>query len=302
MSKTNKRKKESVKNEKEHIVQAVMSKYFEKKKEEKIGAIDNDDSDHKETTHVVKKRRKVTNDDRNDRKWEPPHWKEHWENILAMRIRNKHLEPRGCDTIGDTIADDKIRRLHVLVSLMLSSQTKDTMTIAAMDRLLEHGFTVQYALDIDIDELGKIIYPVGFWRRKAQYIKDTCQILRDKYNDDIPNTIESLCALPGVGPKMAYLTMDFAWKSNQGIGVDVHVHRISHRLGWLPYDTKTPEQTRLALESWIPRDLWNQINHNIVRFGQTQCFPVKPRCSTCLNRNICPASTSKDTVKNLKQK
>jgi endonuclease-3 len=63
---------------------------------------------------------------------------------------------------------------------------------------------------------------------------------------------------------MAYLAMDFAWKSNQGIGVDVHVHRISHRLGWLPYDTKTPEQTRLALESWLPRDLWNQINHNIL--------------------------------------
>lgn len=108
--------------------------------------------------------------------------------------------------------------------------------------------------------------------------------------------------------------MDFAWKMNRGIGVDVHVHRISHRLGWLPHDTKTPEQTRLALESWIPkwivhidilraslslvrfssRDLWNQINHNIVRFGQTQCLPVGPRCSTCLNRSICPASSAKN--------
>ncbi len=81
-----------------------------------------------------------------------------------MRITNKHLEPRGCDTVGETIKDEKVRRLHILISLMLSSQTKDTMTIAAMDRLLERKFTVQDALDIDIDELGKLIYPVGFWR------------------------------------------------------------------------------------------------------------------------------------------
>ncbi|CAF4877537.1 unnamed protein product, partial [Rotaria sp. Silwood1] len=203
-----KRKKDSVTNEKESVVQTVMSKYFEKKSEEQketINSMENDIKNINEATNVVKKRRKVVNDDGNDRKWEPPHWKEHWANILAMRITNKHLEPRGCDTIGETIADEKIRRLHILVSLMLSSQTKDTMTIAAMDRLLERGFTVQYALDIDVDELAKIIYPVGFWRRKAQYIKDTCQILRDTYNDDIPNTIETLCALPGVGPKMAYL-------------------------------------------------------------------------------------------------
>jgi len=141
------------------------SRYFEKKVNEEI------ESD--------KKRQKTE-------KWEPLHWrvrnllfffqqqkekssflfdlKEQWENLLAMRIRNKHLEPLGCDTIGESITDDKIRRLHILVSLMLSSQTKDTMTIAAMDRLLEKNFTVQYALDIDVDEFAKIIYPVGFWR------------------------------------------------------------------------------------------------------------------------------------------
>ena len=81
-----------------------------------------------------------------------------------MRVTNKHLEPRGCDTIGDTITDEKIRRLHILVSLMLSSPTTGTMTVAAMDRLSEQDFTVQYALDVDQDELAKIIYPVGFWR------------------------------------------------------------------------------------------------------------------------------------------
>jgi endonuclease III len=84
-----------------------------------------------------------------------------------MRITNKHLEPRGCDTIGATIEDEKVRRLHILVSLMLSSQTKDIMTVAAMDRLLQRNFTVQYALDVDTDEFARIIYPVGFWRVRS---------------------------------------------------------------------------------------------------------------------------------------
>ncbi|CAF1368524.1 unnamed protein product [Didymodactylos carnosus] len=247
------------------------SRYFKseissrKKPVRKLSAVTHDESEgemHTENEVKAKKPRKkltieVTDgpiDQENKiTKWEPPHWTEHWKNILQMRIINKHLEPKGCDTIGETITNDKIRRFHVLVSLMLSSQTKDTITIPAMDRLRDAGLTIQYILDISDDELGRIIYPVGFWRRKVQYLKETCKILHKKYDDDIPDTLEGLCSLPGVGPKMAYLTMDFAWKNNVGIGVDVHVHRIVNRLQWVEKPTKTPEQTRLALESWIPR-------------------------------------------------
>ena len=89
-------------------------------------------------------------------------------------------------------------------------------------------------------------------KRKAQYLKKTAQILKDKYGGDIPNSVKELCDLPGVGPKMAYLTMTAAWNKCVGIGVDTHVHRISNRLGWTRRTTKEPEQTRKELEDWLP--------------------------------------------------
>ena len=94
---------------------------------------------------------------------------------------------------------------------MLSRQTKDEVNFAAMLRLREHGLTVESLLNTDQDTLGKLIYPVGFWRNKAKYLKQVCEILRDKYDDDIPDNVEDLCKLPGVGPKMAHLTMNIAW-------------------------------------------------------------------------------------------
>ena len=138
-----------------------------------------------------------------------------------------------------------VQRFQCLISLMLSSQTKDEVNFAAMVRLREHGLTVDNILNTDQESLGKLIYPVGFWRNKAKYIKQVCQILRDKYNDDIPDNVQDLCKLPGVGPKMAHLTMNNGWGRQSGIGVDVHVHRIVARLGWTDPDLcKTPEQTR----------------------------------------------------------
>lgn len=98
-------------------------------------------------------------------------------------------------------------------------------------------------------------------------------------------------ALPGVGPKMAHICMSTAWQQVTGIGVDVHVHRISNRLGWLPKPTKEPEQTRLALEAWLPQNLWSEVNYLLVGFGQTICTPVKPKCGECLNCEICPSAT-----------
>jgi len=92
---------------------------------------------------------------------------------------------------------------------------------------------------------------VFYEQRKVEYIKKTTIILRDQYNGDVPDTVQDLCKLPGVGPKMAYLVMKCAWNKIQGIGVDTHVHRISNRLKWVK--TKEPEQTRVALESWLPR-------------------------------------------------
>lgn len=95
---------------------------------------------------------------------------------------------------------------------------------------------------------------------------------------------------------MAHICMSTAWREITGIGVDVHVHRISNRIGWLPKPTKEPEQTRVGLEAWLPQNLWAEVNHLLVGFGQTVCLPIKPKCHTCLNRELCPFGMK--TVKN----
>ena len=115
----------------------------------------------------------------------------------------------------------------------------------------------------------------------------------DKYEGDIPKTLEELCALPGVGPKMAHLAMQCAWGETVGIGVDVHVHRISNRLRWVNTSKKTPEHTRVELESWLPESYWRPINQLLVGFGQTICTPLRPRCDECTlsQLELCPSAS-----------
>ncbi|XP_069726113.1 endonuclease III-like protein 1 [Phaenicophaeus curvirostris] len=223
--------------------------------------------------------------------WEPRHWRQQLERIREMRRkRDAPVDEMGVDKCYDSSAPPQVMRYQVLLSLMLSSQTKDQVTSAAMLRLRQHGLTVDRILQMDDATLGQIIYPVGFWRNKVKYIKQTTAILKQKYGGDIPQTVEELVQLPGVGPKMAHLAMTIAWDSVSGIAVDTHVHRITNRLKWVKKETKYPEETRVALEEWLPRDLWREINWLLVGFGQQTCLPVNPRCSECLNQDICPAA------------
>ena len=177
---------------------------------------------------------------------------------------------------------------------MLSSQTKDTTNAIAMRRLqteLPHpGLTLENILEVDPVKLNELIYVVGFHNNKTRYIKATALILRDDYQRDIPDTIEGLMSLPGVGPKMAYLCMSAAWGRTEGIGVDVHVHRITNLWCW--HRTKGPEETRAKLEAWLPRERWHEINHLLVGFGQTICLPVKRRCGECTlsEKGLCPSA------------
>lgn len=221
-------------------------------------------------------------------KWEPPHWREVLENIREMRKKgDAPVDTMGCDQSSDIALAPEVRRYHVLISLMLSSQTKDEVNHAAMCRLKQHGLTVENICNTPEDILGQLIIPVGFWKTKAKHIKMASEILRKEYKGDIPNSIPLLCKLPGVGPKMAHLCMNHAWGIVTGIGVDIHVHRISHRLGWTKV-FKTPEDTRKQLESWLPESLWSDVNHLLVGFGQQICKSLRPSCETCLNRDLCP--------------
>ncbi|KAI9183505.1 alpha,alpha-trehalase nth1 [Blastocladiella emersonii ATCC 22665] len=219
----------------------------------------------------------------------PAGWEPVYASILAWRRTViAPVDTVGCGSLADPAADDVTRRFHTLVALMLSSQTKDEVTGAAMANLKAKGLTVDSVLAWSDAELNAAICKVGFHRRKTEYIKKTAAVLKEKYGGDIPPTVDELIALPGVGPKMAYLTMQHAWGQSDGIGVDVHVHRISNRLGWV--NTKTPEQTRLALQSWLPRDKWGEINSMLVGFGQANCFPLRPLCAACPVQMQCPSS------------
>ncbi|XP_070684651.1 endonuclease III-like protein 1 isoform X2 [Pempheris klunzingeri] len=231
-------------------------------------------------------------------RWDPPDWKKQLGYIREMRSsRDAPVDNMGAEKCYDTEAPAQVRRFQVLVSLMLSSQTKDQVTAAAMQKLRAHGCTVENILTTDDETLGKIIYPVGFWRTKVKYLKLTAAMLQNEFGGDIPDSVEGLVRLPGVGPKMAHLAMDIAWDQVSGIGVDTHVHRISNRLGWLKKPTKNPEETRKALEEWLPRELWSEINWLLVGFGQQVCLPINPLCSVCLNQHSCPSAHKSSPTK-----
>lgn len=200
------------------------------------------------------------------------------------------VDTLGCDAIASIEPNitENVKRYHVLVSLMLSAQTKDEVTAKAMAELQKLPLTIDTFLNTSTETLEKCIYPVSFYKRKVQYIKKTSQILKDEYEYDIPDNVKDLMKLPGVGPKMAYITMSCAWKSTVGIGVDTHVHRIANRLGWTRTTTKQPEQTRKELEDWLPQSLWADVNHMLVGFGQQTCRPIGPKCGNCSCRDLCP--------------
>ncbi|CAH1794331.1 unnamed protein product [Owenia fusiformis] len=226
---------------------------------------------------------------RENKVWQPQHWNQVLTNIREMRKeRDAPVDTMGCDRIADQNASPPVFRYQVLLSLMLSSQTKDQITSAAMEKLRVHGCNIENILKTSDQKLGELIHPAGFWKKKVQYIKRTSEMLRDIYDGDIPDSVQGLCTLPGVGPKMAHIVMMVAWNKVTGIGVDIHVHRISNRLGWVKKPTKQPEETRVALEDWLPRDLWRETNGLLVGFGQQTCLPVNPKCITCLNNRLCP--------------
>lgn len=189
-------------------------------------------------------------------------------------------------------------RLQLLMSLMLSSQTKDEINAKAMHNVMEYcieelgdseGITLESLLSIEEKALDKEINSVGFHSRKALYIKKSVVLLRDQFDGDVPTTIEGYMSLPGVGPKMGYLALQKSWAKIDGIGVDVHVDRLAKMWKWVdPKKCKTPEHTRKQLESWVPKSLWYEINPVLVGFGQVLCMPRGKRCELCLVNDECP--------------
>ncbi|EAU88217.1 DNA-(apurinic or apyrimidinic site) lyase [Coprinopsis cinerea okayama7 len=224
----------------------------------------------------------------------PDNWKEVYDSIKKMRESIvAPVDTMGCAQAQYKETDPKNQRFATLVSLMLSSQTKDEVTDAAVTKLrtaLGGAISVEGIINAPSSLISEAIAKVGFWRRKTDYLKQTAAKLQEEFEGDVPKTVDELCSLPGVGPKMAFLCLQVAWNLNLGIGVDVHVHRISNRLGWHRKPTKDPEETRLNLQSWLPSELHQEINPLLVGFGQVVCTPVNPKCDQC---TLSGSSTSK---------
>jgi endonuclease III len=172
----------------------------------------------------------------------------------------------------------------VLISCLLSLRTQDKTTHAASERLFQLARDPRKMADLPVATIEKNIYPVGFYKTKSKTIKKICRILLDRYAGAVPDDLDELVKLPGVGRKTANLVVTLGF-GKPGICVDTHVHRITNRWGYV--QTKTPEQTETALRQKLPRRYWLIINDLLVAYGQNVCKPVSPLCSACSLRRFC---------------
>lgn len=172
----------------------------------------------------------------------------------------------------------------VLICCILSLRTNDRTTYPCSLRMLELGKEPKDFLSVDVDTLAQAIYPVGFYKNKAQQILDISKGLVEKYDSNVPKSIDELVKFKGVGRKTANLVMTKGF-GIPAICVDVHVHRISNRLGWVK--TKTPDETEMELRKLIPEKYWLDINTILVTFGQNLCKPQRPMCDKCPVKQYC---------------
>ena len=172
----------------------------------------------------------------------------------------------------------------VLIACILSLRTNDKTTYPATLRMLELGRTPEDFAKCDVKELEKAIYPVGFYANKARQIVELSRTLVEKYNSKVPDSIEEMTKFNGVGRKTANLVMAKGFQK-PAICVDVHVHRIFNRLGYIK--TRTPEETEFALREKLPEKYWMDINTLLVTHGQNICKPVNPKCDICPVKDLC---------------
>jgi endonuclease III len=174
---------------------------------------------------------------------------------------------------------------RILIGCLLSLRTKDEVTYPATERLFARASTPQAMRRLRPATIERLIYPVGFYRTKARQILAISEALLGRFGGRVPDTIDELLTLPGVGRKTANLTVTLGY-GKAGICVDTHVHRISNRLGWVR--TRTPDETEDALRRVLPRRHWIPINEILVRHGQQVCKPISPICSACPVAADCP--------------
>ena len=192
----------------------------------------------------------------------------------VVRILRKEIQQWPLPAIGHYVETP----FTTLISCILSLRTQDKTTSAASDRLFAIADTPEKTLATRVDVIQKAIYPVSFYRVKAKTIHKICDQLITRFGGSVPSRLEDLLELPGVGRKTANIVVTLGFRK-AGIAVDIHVHRISNRLGYVR--TKTPDDTEMALRKKLPHRYWIIFNDLLVAYGQNLCKPISPFCSRC---------------------
>jgi endonuclease III len=192
------------------------------------------------------------------------------------------MELPAVEKISAAQAEDPFQ---ILIATLLSARTQDATTYTASTRLFKRARTPRTLAKLPVAEIERLIYPVGFYRTKARHVKACCEMLASDFGGRVPSTMQELVRLPGVGRKTANLVLILGFRSLRNICVDIHVHRISNRLGWVR--TNHPEETEQALYKAVAARWWPLLNLYLVTWGQNVCRPVYPRCGHCAISGDC---------------
>ena len=202
----------------------------------------------------------------------------------VLRILRKEMANWNAPVMTLKVAERR-DPFRTLIGCLLSLRTRDQATAIAAPRLFERANTPARMLELSQSEIEELIHGVGFYHGKARIIRGVCRDLLDRFAGKVPDRIDDLLTLNGVGRKTANLVVTQAF-GKPGICVDTHVHRISNRWGLIK--TRTPEKSEMALREVLPRQYWIEYNLILVAFGQTICQPVSPWCSRCPVNHLCP--------------
>jgi endonuclease-3 len=199
------------------------------------------------------------------------------------RVLNRE-KPRRLTALRGLQMEEQDDPFKILIGTILSARTRDENTTKVVNKLFARFKTPGDIASADIDKIKEIIHSIGFYNIKAERIKKVSQVIVTKFSGQVPDDIDSLLKLPGVGRKTANCVLVYAF-NKPAIPVDVHVHRISNRLGLV--NTKMAEQTELELSKIVDKRLWTRVNDTFVMYGQNICLPVKPICRVCDLKTIC---------------
>ena len=207
------------------------------------------------------------------------------ERILTGMINTMNsVQPPRMTALRELRESENGEPFAILIGTILSARTKDENTARVVKSLFSRYKTAKDLAGAKVKDVEKIIHSIGFYHVKARRIIDVAKIIHTQYSGRVPKNMDELVSLPGVGRKTANCVLVYAFEK-PAIPVDIHVHRISNRLGLV--ETKTPEQTEQELVSKIPKKYWLRINDTFVMYGQNICKPISPMCGVCKIKKLC---------------